>query len=543
MFEIVLIQFQFFQKRQAGSAVDLRIAGDAGFGERQVAVFVRIFSDFFRLMRTRADQRKLSFQDIDELREFIQPEFSEYSADAGHARIIPDFKKRSVIALVQMRQSGVFQPVRAGFHRSEFIHVYYFSGADPVQRDHDRSVGITFDGDGDERIQQQQESYPHERSHNIQNSFYNLHRYKYIHIMKIALVHDYLNQYGGAERVLESFSELFPEAPIYTLFYDKDGTMGRFEDRVIETSFLNHDLVSKNHRPFIPLMPLAASRLDLGKEFDVILSSSAGYGKGIRYGEDTAHINYCHTPLRYAWEHKNYFDWHPFVEMAAAPAFWYLRKWDYRAGQKPGKMFANSDFISRKIKKYYGRDSEVLYPPVDLKIFYRDPKIQKQGYFLAVGRMLRYKKFDLIIKAFNRLNLPLLIIGDGPELENLKKLARSPKIHFLSFMQEDELRTYYNGAEAVLFPQEEDFGLVAAEAQACGTPVIAFAQGGAKEIVSDGATGILFDRQTVEDLVMAVKKFQLSSFDEKVIRDSAKRFSKTTFSKRISKIVAAAGVR
>lgn len=355
--------------------------------------------------------------------------------------------------------------------------------------------------------------------------------------MRIALVHDYLNQYGGAERVLESFSELFPDAPIYTLFYDKDKTMNRFADKVRGTSFLNSDMVSNNHRPFIPLMPMAASNLDLGKDFDVILSSSAGYGKGIQYGDKAIHINYCHTPLRYAWENKKYFDWHPLVEMAAAPAFWYLRKWDYSAGQKPDRLFANSDFIAGKIKKYYNRESEVLYPPVDLKMFYRDKKIEKQGYFLAVGRILHYKKFDLIIQAFNKLNLPLLIVGDGPELENLKKMRRSPKIHFLSFMQEDELRTYYNGAEAVIFPQEEDFGLVAAEAQACGTPVIAFAQGGAREIVSDGVTGILFHHQTADDLIMAVKKFQLSSFDEKVIRDSAKRFSKTKFKNTILKAV------
>ncbi len=355
--------------------------------------------------------------------------------------------------------------------------------------------------------------------------------------MKIALVHDYLNQYGGAERVLETFSGLFPEAPIFTLLHDRNRTLNRFEGKVRGTSFLDHEFVAKNHRPFIPLMPFAASRMDLGSEFDVVLSSSAGYGKGIRHSEKSRHIAYCHTPLRYAWESKNYFNWSPAMEMAAAPAFWYLRNWDFKAGQRPDHIFANSGFIADKIKQYYRREAEVLYPPVDLKVFYRDKRIKKQGYFLAVGRIIHYKKFDLIIQAFNKLNLPLIIIGDGPELENLKKMVRSTKIHFLSFMREDELRTFYNGAEAVIFPQEEDFGLVAAEAQACGTPVIAYAQGGAREIVKDGVTGVLFRHQTVDELVLAVKKFLLSSFDESAIRESAKRFSKTKFENRIKKIV------
>jgi glycosyltransferase involved in cell wall biosynthesis len=178
-----------------------------------------------------------------------------------------------------------------------------------------------------------------------------------------------------------------------------------------------------------------------------------------------------------------------------------------------------------------------LYPPVDLRIFYRDKTIRKNGYFLAVGRLVHYKRFDLVIQAFNKLNLPLLVVGEGPELENLKQLTKSQKIHFIPFVEEDELRNLYNGAEALVFPQVEDFGLVAAEAQACGTPIIAFSQGGAREIVEDGVTGVFFHHQTVDDLVMAVKKFLLSSFEEKSMRESAKRFSKTKFKNKIYKIV------
>ena len=356
--------------------------------------------------------------------------------------------------------------------------------------------------------------------------------------MKIALVHDYLNQYGGAERVLESFCEIFPEAPIYTLFYDAQKTLNKFEPKIKQTSFLNKKAVINNHRPFIPLMPLAAGQINLKNEYDVILSSSSSFGKGIKYDPKTFHITYCHTPLRYAWEYKNYFDWHPIVTLAATPAFWYLRNWDYRIAQRPNLILANSQYISHKIKKYYNRESEILYPPVDLKKFFRDRKIKKGGYFLIIGRMMTYKRFDLAIQAFNKLNLTLLVVGDGPELENLKKMARSSKINFLPFVNTDEeLRSLYNGADALIFPQVEDFGLVAAEAQACGTPVIAFSQGGASEIVKDNETGILFHHQTVDDLVFAIKKFLLSSFDEKLIRESVGGFSKVKFKNKILKLV------
>ncbi|TSC96652.1 MAG: group 1 glycosyl transferase [Parcubacteria group bacterium Athens0714_26] len=356
--------------------------------------------------------------------------------------------------------------------------------------------------------------------------------------MKVALVHDYLNQYGGAERVLETFCEIFPDAPVYTLFYDKKKTLGRFEGKVKSTSFLDRDIVIKNHRFFIPLMPLAASMMRLAEnDYDIILSSSAGYGKGITGRENAPHIVYCHTPLRYAWEYHKYFNWGEFLKFITSPMFWYLRRWDYKTAQKPEIFLANSNYIADKIKNYYGRKAEVLYPPVDLKVFYKDKKIKKCGYFLAVGRLMGYKRFDLIIEAFNKLGLPLLIVGDGPELKNLKKLVRSASINFTGFVSEAELRCMYNEAEAVIFPQIEDFGLVAAESLACGTPVIAFSQGGAREIVQNGINGIFFYQQTPDDLIMAVKKFLISSFNSQKITESAKKFSKAKFKKKILNIV------
>lgn len=362
--------------------------------------------------------------------------------------------------------------------------------------------------------------------------------------MKVALTHDYLNQYGGGERVLETLSEIFPEAPIYTLFYDKDKTRNRFDGKVQGTSFLNNSLVANNHRFFIPLMPTAANLMDLKSDYDLIISSSAGFGKGIgtsqwlkvKSQKLPRHISYIHTPLRYAWESSQYFNWHPAVKLAAAPIFSYLRQWDKKAGQRPDTLLANSHFISEKIKKYYNRESEVIYPPVDSSKFYKSD-VKRGGYFLAVGRLLPYKRFDLIIEAFNRLNWPLLIVGDGPELPNLKSMVKSKKIEFYPFVDDNDLRTFYSGAEALVFPQVEDFGLVAAEAQACGCPVIAFSEGGAREIVTEGVTGVFFHKQTVEDLVVAVKRFLLTSFNEDAIQKSAEKFSKNKFKKEILKIV------
>ena len=336
---------------------------------------------------------------------------------------------------------------------------------------------------------------------------------------------------------MEALAEIFPEAPIYTLFYDKKKTFGKFDGRIKGTSFLNRETVIKNHRFFIPLMPAAAYQINLGHDYDLVFSSTAGYGKGVRYNGNTSHISYNHTPLRYAWEFEKYFNWNPVLKLLALPAAWYLRWWDKIAGQRPDILLANSHYIADKIKQYYSRSAEVLYPPVDLKVFYRDKRVKKAGYFLAVGRLLHYKRFDLIIQAFNKLNLPLLIVGDGPESDNLKHLVRSPKIKFRPFAEEQELRALYNGAEAVIFPQVEDFGLVAAEALACGTPVIAFSQGGAREIVENGITGVFFHHQAADDLVLAVKKFLLCSFDSAAMRKSAQRFSKTRFRKRILQLV------
>lgn len=361
--------------------------------------------------------------------------------------------------------------------------------------------------------------------------------------MKVALVHDYLNQYGGGERVLEVLMEMFPDAPVYTLLYDEEKTLNRFSGRVKKTSFLDFPFAKNHHRLFIPLMPFAAASIKIPDEYDLIISDTAGYAKGVnlrpceglRLTRRPTHISYIHTPLRYAWEVDTYFS-NPIFKTLFRPVFWYLRWWDYRAGQKPDLLIANSQFIADKIKKYYGRQANVIYPPVDTEKFSLLSRVIVPEYYLAVGRLLHYKRFDLIIDAFAKLGLQLKIVGDGPEKENLKTKTQNLKadnIEFVPFVpNENDLRKLYNDAKALIFPQVEDFGLVAAEAQACGTPVIAYRAGGATEIIKDGETGVFFDNQTSDSIINAVKIFENFNFDRKKISQYARVFSKENFKKQ-----------
>ncbi len=359
--------------------------------------------------------------------------------------------------------------------------------------------------------------------------------------MKIALVHDYLNQYGGAERVLECLIEMFPDAPIYTLFYDEQKTNRRFVGKKIVTSFLDFKLAHNHHRWFIPLMPLAMKSMRIKNDYDLIISATAGYAKGIGYSPKTKHFCYCYTPLRYAWEPEylrnfqlpifNFQLGRLFVKLVLN----YLRKWDWRAAQRPQKMITLSNFIAQKIKNNYGREVEVLYPPLDTKKFFYDPEIKRENYYLAAGRLIHYKNFHIIIEAFNHIGLPLKVVGSGPELGNLKKIAK-PNIDFLGFVQSDnEMRKIYNAAKGFVFASVEDFGLVMAEAQACGTPVIALKEGGVLEIVDSGKTGIFFDKPTVKDLVIAINQFEKMKFDRNKISVSMEKFSINQFKTGLQK--------
>lgn len=357
--------------------------------------------------------------------------------------------------------------------------------------------------------------------------------------MRIALVHDYLNQYGGAERVLEAIVEIFPNAPIYTLIYSPKHIRGAFSDKKIHTSFLQKiPLAKSHHRAFPLLMPIAIEKFNLSK-YDIILSDSASFAKGIVTKPETLHVCYCHTPPRYAWDdsHKyiREFAMFPLAKIFVPIFMNYIRLWDREAAMRVDEFICNSKFVSKRIQKYYKKKAKVIYPPVDTKKFSPSNK-RPNDYFLMVGRLLAYKKFDIAIKAFNKLKLPLKIIGEGPERKKLETMANK-NIEFLGEKHNRELEKYYQNCKALIFPQEEDFGLVAIESMACGRPVIAYRGGGALESVKEGETGIFFDEQNSESLIDAVKNFKFDKFNLQKIRAHALVFDKELFKKKIKEFI------
>ncbi len=359
--------------------------------------------------------------------------------------------------------------------------------------------------------------------------------------MKIALVHDYLIQYGGAERVLEAFSEVWPEAPIYTLLYDPRLVQHRFSGKLIQTSYLQKvPFAKRHHRIFPPLMMSAIEQFDLD-QYDVVLSDSSSFAKNLITRPDTLHICYCHTPMRYAWDDCQYyiqeFSFPAVIRKLITPLLMnYIRVYDYYGTNGVDSFLANSKFVARRLKKYYGRDSQVLNPPVEVNRFWVTSQEDLGSYFLMVGRMMKYKRMDLVIEAFNELQLPLRIVGRGMELARLKKLA-GPTIDFLGRVSDEELRKIYSRAQAFIFPQEEDFGIVAIEALASGRPLIAYRAGDIPEHVIEGQTGVFFDYQTKEAIIGAVKKFQQIDFDSEFIRSSAQKFDWEGFKRRTKAFV------
>lgn len=348
--------------------------------------------------------------------------------------------------------------------------------------------------------------------------------------MKIALVHDYLVQSGGAERVLEAFTELFPYAPIYTLIHDKEAMRGLFEKKRIYTSFLqNLPFSRKRHRFFPPLMPLAIEQFDFSK-YDIVLSDSSSYAKGIITRPETIHICYMHTPMRYAWDDcQKYTQDFGFPEIIKklVPFFMSpIRLWDRASADRIDHFLTNSHFVAKRIKKYYDKEARVIHPPVNVNRFYITKK--HEDYFLIVGRLIAYKRHDIAIEAFNRLKLPLKIIGRGPELDRLRKMA-GPTIEFLGRVSEEDLPGYYAQCRGFVFPQEEDFGIVAIEAMASGRPLLAYRAGDIVEHLEEERMGVFFDEQTPEAIIRAVENFCDSDYDPEYIRSKALPFDKEQF--------------
>lgn len=359
--------------------------------------------------------------------------------------------------------------------------------------------------------------------------------------MRVALVHDHLNQIGGAERVLLTLTDLYPDAPIHTLHYDPLRVADFFHDRKIHTSFIERLPGGKRFfKWFLPLMPTAFEHFDLSK-YDVVLSSSSALSKGVICHPHQLHICYCHTPTRYLWS-----DYHEYLEKlpqrSAArtilPMFLTrLRMWDYQAAQRVDHFVANSHWVAARIKKYYHRDADVIYPPVHTRYF--TPGDGNGGYYCIISRLRPYKKVDLAIEACNRLKLPLVIAGSGEDEARLRAIA-GPTITFRGHVREDEKRDLLANAIAFIHPQEEDFGITAVEAMAAGRPVIAFRRGGAMETVIENETGIFFDEQSWEGIADAILRFRAirNTWNPRRIHAHAEQFDVDVFRERLSKYVA-----
>ncbi len=352
--------------------------------------------------------------------------------------------------------------------------------------------------------------------------------------LRVALIHEHLAQDGGAERVLLELSKMFPAAPIYTLVYNRQRANPAWRDRNIRPSFLQRLPGGvRYYQWYLNWMPTAVERYDLAG-YDLVLSSASSFAKGVITEPKTLHVCYLHSPTRYLWN-----DTHRYVNELRYPGFLRslipfsltrIRMWDRLAADRVDQFIANSKEVQRRITKYYQRSSTVIYPPVDVGRF--TPAAHTGNYYLTGGRLVPYKRFDLTIRAFNRLGIPLKIFGAGPAEADLRAIAK-PNIEFVGRIGDEAMNELYRHCLAFLNPQEEDFGITVIEAMAAGRPVIAYAAGGALETVVPGKTGVLFEDQEWEALADTVIRFKPEQFSASTIRDWAMTFGPERFHKQL----------
>ncbi len=358
--------------------------------------------------------------------------------------------------------------------------------------------------------------------------------------MKVALVYDRVNKWGGAERVLLALNKIFPDAPLYTSVYDKKKAPWTNVFK-IKTAFLqNFPFASGYHEYYAVFMPLAFESFTFD-EYDLVISVTSEAAKGIITKPGTLHICYCLTPTRYLWSGYNEYFKNPILRFFSKPVVSYLSFWDKIASQRPDSLIAISGEVQKRIKKYYGRDSSIIHPPLGL--LHTESQLDKknivrgrsaESFFLIVSRLVPYKKIDLAIEVFNELRLPLKIIGTGIEENRLRRMAKA-NIEFLGYLTDKELVGYYKECQALIFPQEEDFGLTILEAQSFGKPTIALKKGGALDIVLDGKTGIFFEVQSKKSLEDAILKFQKMTFNPEDSIKNAEKFSFEEFKTKLGK--------
>jgi glycosyltransferase involved in cell wall biosynthesis len=358
--------------------------------------------------------------------------------------------------------------------------------------------------------------------------------------MRIAIVHDYLAQAGGAERVVEAIHDLYPDAPIYTSIYDAAHTLPCFKTMDVRTSFLQRFALARTakfHKLALPLFPAAFEHFDMSS-YDVVLSNTTGFAKGVITGPETCHICYCHTPARFAWRYHEYVTQGGYGKTAKRilPFLIHrLRAWDYASAQRVDYFLSNSYNIARRVQKFYGKQSEVLHPPVSVDRFSILPK-PSADYYLVVSRLVGYKRVDLAVEACTKLGVPLKVVGAGPDLPRLKQMA-GPKVEFLGRLKDGEVTELFGNCRAFLFPGEEDFGISPLEAMASGRPVIAYGAGGALETVIDGVTGVHFRQATANSLIEAIQRLDRLELDPARLRAHAERFDVSEFKKSLKEIV------
>lgn len=350
--------------------------------------------------------------------------------------------------------------------------------------------------------------------------------------MKVALVYDRVNKWGGAERVLLAFRRIFPNAHLFTSVYNKENASWASGFRKVYTTFLqNFPFAKSYHQMYAFLMPLAFESLNFD-DYDLVISVTSESSKGIITKPKTRHICYCLTPTRYLWSGYDSYFRNPILRSLASPLVSYLKAWDKVASQRSDKYIAISSEVQKRIKKYYKRDSKVIYPPIalrSLRQFDVHPLGPKQRpYFLVVSRLVPYKRIDIAIKACNKLKLPLKVVGVGSQSLYLRLIAGST-IEFLGKVGDPELADLYTNCRALIFPGEEDFGLTMAEAQSFGKPVIAYKAGGAMEIVKSGKTGEFFDKPDSESLVSVLEKWDDKRYNRKSCIENSQEFSFNKF--------------
>jgi glycosyltransferase involved in cell wall biosynthesis len=359
-----------------------------------------------------------------------------------------------------------------------------------------------------------------------------------VNLMRVALVHDWLNQRGGAENVLEALVGMYPAAPLYTSIYWPNGMPAEYRAWDVRTTWLDRlPGIHRHHQPYLPLYPLAFGRLDLS-DYDLVLSNKSGFCHGVRAG-DALHICYCLAPTRYVWNYDAYIEREGLSRTLAAglrPLIAWLRGWDYNAAQRVDHFVAISSEVQQRIARFYRRESIIIYPPVNIARF--EPVSTPDNYFLVVSRLVPYKRIDLAVQACNRLGLRLLVAGSGRDRERLETMA-GPSVEFLGRVPDGDLPDLLARCRAFIFPGLEDFGIAPVEAQAAGRPVIAYRGGGALDTIIEERTGLLFDEQTVESLCAALHRFEAMTFSPAEARCNAERFDQARFERELAAFVEA----